>query len=126
MRQHGVGVVAGEFGGTQEPLQGAERLVGGQRLALVGGQRPGGGETVERGRGAAGGDHPGEDVDHAVDVGHGRAGVNLGLLALSERGPLALVALDDVGQNRGRGAGADSNVCPGQRWSGRRESNPRS
>ena len=30
--EHGVGVVAGEFGGAQQPLQRAERLVGGDPL----------------------------------------------------------------------------------------------
>ena len=42
-----VGVVAGQLGGAQQPLQRRHRLVGGQRGPLLRGQGAVGGERVE-------------------------------------------------------------------------------
>ena len=84
----GTGVVPATADTVRGVAQRPERVVGSELRPRPRRQRGLSGQPVQ-GRGQPPrGDVAGDDVDEAVDVGHGRAGVELGLLTLGQRGEL--------------------------------------
>lgn len=107
-----VGIVSRQLRGPQESLKGGKGLVRGEAGALGIAEGAVGCEPVEGGAGAprrgAGG-----DVDELIEVGHRRAGLQLGAFLLGQGGVLLLGDGEQVVQDGAWGAGLDLEGLPG-------------